>query len=242
MNPIRAVFFDLGGTLFSNHQIPLACMPVLQEAAERLGMGDSFAGIIRAFIDATQTANAHYVDQSYYLHRDLFLDISNHLLESLGREKSEEFNEWFYRSQRAVMISQMTLREDCLETLSTLRARGLQLSIVSNIDDDYLVPMMGNLGLESYFDHWISSESARSCKPDPGIFELAMRKVGCAPEEVLFVGDSRVHDIQGAQRVGIRSVLISEEGGVSTLDDETLDVDPDHVIGELSEVVPIAAP
>ena len=31
---IRAIFFDLGGTLFSNRQIPLVCMPVLEEVFE----------------------------------------------------------------------------------------------------------------------------------------------------------------------------------------------------------------
>ena len=30
---VRAVFFDLGGTLFSNVQIPRVCTPVLVEAA-----------------------------------------------------------------------------------------------------------------------------------------------------------------------------------------------------------------
>ncbi len=237
MSRTRAIFFDLGGTLFSNRQIPTACTPVLVEAAERLGVEGGLAGVAGAFVEATRTANAHYVGRPYYLHRDLFLEISSHFLESLGRERSEEFNEWFYREQRGVMISQMTLREDCLETLSALRSRGLRLSIVSNIDDDYLEPMMKNLELESHFDHWISSESARSCKPDVGIFEFALRTVDCSAEEALFVGDSRVHDIQGAQGAGIRSVLISEEGGVSHLDDEELDVQPDHVIGKLSELL-----
>jgi FMN phosphatase YigB (HAD superfamily) len=53
---------------------------------------------------------------------------------------------------------------------------------------------------------------------------------------VIFVGDSRVHDIQGARAVGIRSVLISEEGGVSHHDDENFLAEPDYVIRALSEV------
>ncbi len=242
MNTIRAVFFDLGGTLFSNQQIPEVCVPILLQAADRLGLAGDLASVGQGMIEATRAVNARYVEQPYYLHRDLFIDTSNHLLESLGRERSEEFSEWFYGAQRAVMVSQMTLREGCFETLSALRSLGLRLSVVSNIDDDYLEPMMSNLGLDSHFDHWISSESAGSCKPDAGIFELAMRKADCDPDEVLFVGDSRVHDIQGAQGVGIRTVLISEEGGASHLDDETLDVSPDYVIGKLSELLPIAAP
>jgi 2-haloalkanoic acid dehalogenase type II len=236
MNGIRAVFFDLGGTLLSNIQIPIVNMPVLEEAASRLGVEGGISGIVGAYLDASRQTNASYVNRPFYLHRDLFLDTARHLLEILGREQSEEFSEWLYRAQREVMIGQLVLREDCFETLDALRSRGLLLAIVSNIDDDWLEPMMANLGLRSYFDHWISSEEARSCKPHPGIFHYALARVGCGPEEVIFVGDSRVHDIQGARAAGMRSVLITEEGGVSHLDDEHFLAEPDHVIGELREL------
>jgi 2-haloalkanoic acid dehalogenase type II len=241
MNGIRAVFFDLGGTLLSNIQIPLVCMPVLEEAAIRLGVEGGISGIGSAFLDASRQTNANYVNRAYYRHRDLFLDTARRLLEVLGREESDEFSEWFCRAQREVMIAQLVLRDDCFETLDALRSLGLLLAIVSNIDDDYLEPMMENLGLRPYFDHWISSEAAGSCKPDPGIFHYALTRVGCGPEEVLFVGDSRVHDIQGARAVGIRSVLITEEGGVDHLDDEHFLAEPDHVIRALSELPKLLA-
>ena len=242
MNGIRAIFFDLGGTLFSNRQIPVACMPVLEEAAQRLGIEGGLAGIGRAFVEATRWTNGRYLNRPYYLHRDLFQDTAARLRDELGLEAAPDFNEWFYEAQRAVMIRQMVLREDCLETLEALRSRGFRLSLVSNIDDDFLDPMLENLQLRPYFDHWISSEAARSCKPDGGIFRLALERAGCRPEEVIFVGDSRVHDIQGAGAAGIRSVLIIEEGGVSHLDDENFAVDPDFVIEALSELKEIVGP
>ncbi len=95
MNEIRAVFFDLGGTLFSNHGIPKVCMPILEEAAHRLGLEGGVASIGRAFVDATRVTNERYVERSYYLHRSLFLESTDQLLELLGREKSSDFSEWF---------------------------------------------------------------------------------------------------------------------------------------------------
>jgi HAD superfamily hydrolase (TIGR01509 family) len=236
MADLRAIFFDLGGTLFSNRQIPVACTPVLIEAAERLGVGGGLAGVGRAFVDATRVTNEYYLARPYYLHRDLFIDTAARLQEGLEIEPSDAFNVWFYEAQRAVMVREMVLRDDCLDTLAALRSRGLTLSLVSNIDDDFLEPMLDNMGLRPYLDHFISSEAARSCKPDAGIFRTALDRVGCVPDEVIFVGDSRIHDIQGARAVGIRSVLISEEGGVSHLDDESFDAQPDHVIGKLGEL------
>jgi HAD superfamily hydrolase (TIGR01509 family) len=237
--PVRAVFFDLGGTLFSNVQIPRVCTPVLVEAAQRLGIEDGLAGIGRHFVEATQVVNAAYLKQSYYLHRDLFVDTGRELLRNLGRDDDADFCSWFYAAQRDVMIDRIELREDCHSTLGALRERGFLLSVVSNIDHDFLDPMIENFGIEPFFDHFVSSEAVQSCKPDAGIFLAALERVGCRPEEVVFVGDSRVHDIQGASGVGIRSVLINERGGVSHLDDEDFLVEPDHVVGSLSELLEI---
>lgn len=236
---VRAVFFDLGGTLFSNVQIPRVCTPALVAAADRLGLEGGLASIGKAFVEATQKVNAAYMKRPYYLHHDLFVDTARELVALLGLEDDPDFNEWFYVAQRDLMVDQIELREDCLETLAALRARGFLLSIVSNIDHDFLDPMIVNFGIEPYFDHFVSSETAQSCKPDAGIFRTALERVDCGPDEAVFVGDSRVHDIQGASGVGIRSVLISEHGGVSHLDDEDFPVEPEHIVSSLSELLEI---
>jgi len=241
-NSIRAVFFDLGGTLFSNRNIPAATIPVLVEAAERLGAEGGVAKVGPAFLRATRRVNEDYKRRPYYLHRDLFNDTTRALAGELGHEASPAFLEWFYDAQRQVMITQMVLRDDCLETLGTLRERGYLLSLVSNIDDDYLEPMLDQLALRPAFDHWTSSEEAESCKPDPGIFRHALAKADCGVEEVVFVGDSRVHDVQGARDLGMTCVLISEEGGTSHLDDPDHAVEPDHRIGALSELCQLLQP
>ena len=235
-NRTRAVFFDLGGTLFSNLEILRISTPLLPEAARRLGVkgGGKRAGL--AYVQATRRVNESYVNRPFYMHRDFFLDTYRLFAKVFDQEASSEFLEWFYEAQRETMAANLVLREDCLETLDALRSSGFQLSLVSNIDDDFLDPMLENLGLRPYFDHWISSEAARSCKPDAGIFRQALQLTGSATEEAVFVGDSRIHDIQGARAVGIRSILITEEGGVSHLDDENFRAEPDHVIAELSEV------
>ncbi len=233
----RAVFFDLGGTLFSNLEILRISTPLLPEAARRLGIEGGAARAGLAYVQATRRANESYVNRPFYMHRDLFLDTYRFFAEVFDQEASSEFLEWFYEAQRETMVENLVLREDCLETLHALRDRGLILSLVSNIDQDFLEPMLRNLGLNPLLDHCTSSEEAGSCKPDPGIFHHALRKAGCRKEEVVFVGDSRVHDIQGARAVGMTTVLITEEGSVSHLDDEHFDAQPDHVIANLSELL-----
>ncbi|MAE93073.1 MAG: hypothetical protein CL910_00290 [Deltaproteobacteria bacterium] len=236
-SPLRAVFFDLGGTLFSNRDIPRVNGPALVEAARRLDVEKGFGEIGLAYLRAAREVNDLYMRRPYYLHRDHFYDTYRVFAKSFGREASDEFLDWFYQAQRRSMLEGLRLRDDCVATLRALRDKSLTLSIVSNIDDDYLEGMLRSLELEPLFDHWISSEAAQSCKPDARIFETALQQAGCRADEVIFVGDSRIHDIQGARALGMRTVLLAEKDGASHLDDEAFDAEPDHVISRLSELV-----
>ncbi len=233
----RAAFFDLGGTLFDNIQIPRLHMPVLREAARRLGVDDSLGFIGPRYVKATRQANERFKDLDFYLHSDLFYETYRLFAEKVGGEATDDFLQWLYEAQRTRMISGLELREGCVETLEALRERGISLSIVSNIDDDYLDPMLDDLGLKPLFHHWSSSEEARSCKPHPRFFEYALEKAGFAPEEVVFVGDSRLHDVAGARTVGLTSVLIEEEHGRSPLDVGS--AEPHHTIGTLPELLTV---
>jgi putative hydrolase of the HAD superfamily len=47
---------------------------------------------------------------------------------------------------------------------------------------------------------------AGAAKPDRRIFALALRRVGAAPAEALFVGDDAEHDLEGARRAGLEAV------------------------------------
>jgi putative hydrolase of the HAD superfamily len=232
--PVRAVFFDLGGTLFSNREIPKINIGLLRRAARRLGVDDDIARVGPAYVKASVTANEVFKDRPFYLHRDLFHATYDDFVRRLGGEMPPGYADWLYQAQLEVMTTRLVLREDCIDTLKILRERGLMLAIVSNIDDDYFGPMLENLGLTEYFDQWSSSEEAMACKPNPAFFEYALKKAGCTADEVIFVGDSRLHDVRGARQVGMRAVLIEERWGRSPLD--VGDDDPHHVIGTLSEI------
>lgn len=233
----RAVFFDFGGTLFSYASVASSWAPLLASAAERLGVEAERSEIGRAFARASRKAYLTYAPRPYYLHKDLFVDGYRYFAEELGVTPPADFAEWMYARQRKQLIGKTKLRADCLATLKALRDRGLYLSIVSNIDDDHLAPMVEGSGLEEVLHHWTSSEEARSCKPDSGFFHLALQKAGCRAEEVVFVGDSREHDIQGARKVGMTSVLIVEAGNELPMLSSDPEHEPDHEINTLSELL-----
>jgi HAD superfamily hydrolase (TIGR01509 family) len=216
-------------------------MAVIEEAARRLDLNLPLREVGLAYRDASHAANARITQRDYYLHSELFEDTFVEFAQRLEREVDDELLEWFKAAQRDALLDNMVLRSDCLDTLAELKSRGLYLSIVSNIDDDYLVPLVERSGLNSLLDHWTSSEEAQSCKPHARFFEVALEKASCSADEVLFVGDSPEHDINGAKSVGMRTVLIREADITPPLQTGQTTLAPDHEIETLSELKDLVA-
>lgn len=241
---MKAVFFDFGGTLFSYTAFQRAMrgdgerMPIFAQAAERLGVPLDRKRIGQAYGTASAKAFRKYHDRDFYLHRDLFEDTFRFFAEELDSPADDDFVAWFYDLQRDTLVESFELRADCIETLEALRAEGLGLHIVSNIDDDYLMPMVERAGLHRILEHWTSSEEAESCKPHSRFFELALEKAGVEARDVLFVGDSPAHDVVGASKMGMTTALIVEEGAPPPGQFGDLPA-ADHEIRALGELLPI---
>ena len=108
------------------------------------------------------------------------------------------------------------------------RMDGLPRAVVSNADDAFLKEILQKNGLT--FDHVVTSEGARAYKPRARIFEVALARLGAEPEHVLHVGDSLTADVEGASRLGIRTVWVNRTGLVRGASDPR----PDHEIPDLS--------
>jgi HAD superfamily hydrolase (TIGR01509 family) len=237
---VRAVFFDFGGTLFSYRNVQgRSFYPILVEALERLGVDVELRRAGRAYREASARAFAEYHPRPYYLHRDLFEETVRRFGRALGAEPSREVLDWFHERQRRLVYEGFELRPGCFEVLAGLRREGIHVAVVSNIDDDYLHPMLERSGLCERLDAWTSSEEARSCKPDAEIFRYSMRKAGVEAGESVFVGASPEHDILGARRLGMRTVLIREADAEPPGSGAGERGEPHHTIETLEELVPI---
>lgn len=236
----ETILFDFGGTLFSYSSVDPPLRRVIQEAAERLGSSRSTREVGRAYGQASLRAWKATAGLSYYRHRDVMVDGYRFFAEELGRHASDDFLDWMYAAARDSVVQSFELRDDCLTTLKSLRELRLGLAIVSNIDDDYLLPMIERCGIAPYLDRWTSSEEVQSCKPDARFFLHCAGLAGSAPERTLYVGDSPLHDVKGAKGVGMTAALIVENGLPPP--DQEPDEAPkaDFAIRRLSELVKIA--
>jgi 2-haloalkanoic acid dehalogenase type II len=120
---------------------------------------------------------------------------------------------------------------DVLEAMPLIQQRW-RTGILSNADDAFLLPSIGHSGME--FEMVFSSEQGRSYKPDPGLFEEALRRMGIAASEAVYVGDTPNEDILGSKLAGMPVAWINRDGEklVDSLPE------PDYEISKMTELIP----
>jgi len=229
--PVRAVFFDLGGTLFSYGSLHAVFGDALSGVAREHGLEASLDEVRAAYRRSVLQVMAEFVGRPYYLHRDLFAEAHARMLAALGAAPEAGAASPLAAGPQGLGLDRVRPREGAREVLERLRGAGLHLAIVSNIDDDQFEAIWGAIGLDGCFDAVTTSEAARSCKPHRGIFDVALGKAGVPAEAVAFVGDSLHHDVAGANAVGMRSVWLTEDEPAPDAPHR-----PHHVIRDLREL------
>jgi HAD superfamily hydrolase (TIGR01549 family) len=88
--------------------------------------------------------------------------------------------------------------------------RKVRLWVTSNWD--FRLPkILRNLGIEPFFSRVITSALVGYEKPSKKIFHYLAVAAGCAPGQLLHVGDRMEDDVRGAERAGLRAALYSKE-------------------------------
>jgi putative hydrolase of the HAD superfamily len=100
------------------------------------------------------------------------------------------------------------LYPDTIKTLQTLVGKGYILGIITNMSYSgyHFNTALEESGLKKYFiGAIICSSDTGYRKPDPMIFEMALRRDAVDPKDCVMVGDKWQTDIIGAETIGIKS-------------------------------------
>src|SRR5574339_624478 len=233
-NFLRAVIFDLGGTLMYERA---GWDPITAKADEALtnylreqGMELNLSTFPREFrkrLDKYfRKRETDLLETTYsFVLRDVLTDKGyGDVPEDVLRGALDRLFE--------ITQTNWVLEEDTLPTLRKLEEDGYRLGLISNAGDDQDVQQLARrFGIDQYFDFILTSAACSYRKPHPRIFELALSNWYFLPAEAVMVGDNLDADIRGAQSVGLYSIWISRRAGPKT--EEQLPIQPEASISTL---------
>ena len=105
-----------------------------------------------------------------------------------------------------------------------------RLFIISNGFTEVQYKKLNNSGLAGYFERVILSEEVQANKPNPLIFDHALKSTNSRRKESMMVGDSWEADIVGAKNSRIDHVFFNRE------QKSVLEFQPTFVINQLEEL------
>ncbi|MBI5650926.1 MAG: HAD-IA family hydrolase [Chloroflexi bacterium] len=207
----RAIFFDLGGTLMSMDRDLVAREYVT--LAQARGATRDFT-TTRAMVAALDDEIPARAKKSPPLSLDervgeifwttLFADGWARL--DLARDDAAA-QALYQKFQRGHFNR---LFDDTRPALDALKSRGLQLGVLSNFTAN-CAEVLQTLGIANYFSSVVVSALVRAEKPARAIFDVAARTTICAPHEIVLVGDSIHHDVDGARGAGWDAILLDRD-------------------------------
>jgi HAD superfamily hydrolase (TIGR01509 family) len=129
------------------------------------------------------------------------------LLEAKGEEIESYRGDLFKRDYLPRVVPFPGVR-DLFERLA---ADGKTIVLASSAKADELHFHLGVIGAEDLVAATTSADDVDSSKPDPDIFQAALKKAGVGPDEAVVVGDTP-YDIQAACKAGLRTLALRSGG------------------------------
>jgi len=100
------------------------------------------------------------------------------------------------------------VRKGLREFLDLLVGSEIRIGIISDYPPDEKVKQMG---LGDYpWEFLINCENVGALKPNTDAFELALKRLGLPPEEVLFVGDKYRYDVLPPASLGMKTAWLTQ--------------------------------
>ena len=214
-NGIKAIFFDLDGTL--RHSVP-AGGDIFNQYLQTLGIHLNEKDRLRAMRwEYTYWANSTDLLEDFKTHEgeteNFWIEYSRRRLVTLGISppQSLELAPKVSAHMRETYKPESIVPDDVRRILPELKEVGYILAVISNRDKPFHETLESH-GISEFFDFSLAGGEVDAYKPEPGIFEHALKRADVHAGEAIYVGDNYFADVIGSRRAGLRPVLYDPNG------------------------------
>lgn len=230
---IKAILFDLDNTLYDySYAHKIAIKAAFDELQDHMKISrkqfQKLYDLSREEIhkELAGTASAH--DRILYFQR--LIEKTNNTLEpGIILRLSKAY--W------DCLLDNMKLFPGVIEVLVYCKTHNLKTAIVSDLTTEIQLKKLEKLGISKYIDVLVTSEETGSEKPHSIMFLLTLNKLKVHPEDAVMIGDNSIADIEGANFVGLTTILLNK-GELASIPKEDYKK-ADHTIKKIKDLIKI---
>lgn len=216
---IKAVFFDLYHTLV-RYEPPREELQA--RALRELGIEVSPEIFRRPLVIADEfiyqeIARSSLSQRTKEEKMALWAQYERVLLKEAGIEANEQLILGLLGKMRQFEMK-LVLFDDVMPVLTDLKGRGLILGLISNVDLD-ITSLLNELVLTSWLQVVVTSQDVGFNKPQPEIFQEALKRAKVQASEAIYIGDQYQIDVVGAKKAGMEGVLLDRGGYFAEIND-----------------------
>ena len=137
-------------------------------------------------------------------------DVFGELERQVGRKLDREALTARQKERETTLVLQQAVRPGVEQYLKDARRLGLKVGLASSSSCQWVTGHLERLGLLPYFDRICARDDVRLTKPDPELFQLAVRWLGVEPHQAVAIEDSP-NGILAAKRAGLYCLAVPNE-------------------------------
>lgn len=203
--PIRAILIDLDNTLF--HWTP----------CDR----EAIKAVHEHLRQHVEVSFDRFVELNWLVRGELKIELENQgsshnrviffkkIVESLMGRPNVELTLEMYETYWATFLQVARPQPDAHRVLETLSSR-YPVAMISNHTTEVQLRKVAKLEFDRFFTAIVTSEEAGVEKPDPRIYQTALKSLGVQAGQAVMIGDHAKGDIEGAKAVGLTTIQTVE--------------------------------
>ena len=130
----------------------------------------------------------------------------NYVLAKAGKRISEELLSKILKKRYDTKSACFNyLNPDIIPMLQKLKDSGYLIGLISNCSSEE-VTIFKKSSIYPFFDAVILSYEVGMTKPEASIYLECLQRLNCSTEECLYVGDGGSHELEGADKLGMKAV------------------------------------
>jgi HAD superfamily hydrolase (TIGR01509 family) len=187
---LKAVLCDLDGTLLDSNAFHAESW---QRTFEHFGFPTDFESVVKQIGKGGEYLLPHFIPADK--------------LPAIEKEISAYRKGLFHREY----IDRIVPFTDARRLLERMRQQGLRIAVATSSAKEDLEAFKTLLKIHDLIEEDATADDADKPKPEPDIFQAALKSLKLAPEEALALGDTP-WDVEAAKKAGVGTVAVQSGG------------------------------